>query len=361
MKENFRIEEYIRNSDFLKTLFKDDDISFEKIDDGNLNNIFKITSNSDTVIIKQCPNYIIKNHGKIDFPKDRIYFEYFGLKEFKKNMPRNIPEIFYFDEDNSLIIMEYLKDYIHLENLIRNFIPFDNIISQLSDFIACNLVNNSLDLATDKNKFYKRFDNQEIKNYLQKILFFVNPEIIEKNGKIKDNILELEYKFINQKDTLLHGNIKTDSILVYKSKFFVVDFESCFIGPYSFELSYLISSLIMDYIYCKNIIKNYDYSRYLLISLSKILEKFEKNFSKYYLIKNKHDLNFSQIITDSFGYASLHLLQNSTKIRILNKEYFQNNQEIQLLEYTKHINKIAFSILENHKNINNIEDLLIIL
>jgi 5-methylthioribose kinase len=359
LKENFKIEKYIKNSDFLKTLFKEDDVRIEKIDDGNLNNIFKITSNSDEVIIKQCPNYIIRNDKKIDFPKDRIYFEYFGLKEFKKNMPRNIPEIFYFDEENSLIIMQYLKDYINLENLIRNFTPFDNIISQLSDFIACNLVNNSLDLASNKDDFYKKFNNQEIKTYLQKILFFVNPEII--NEKIKNNILELEYKFINQNDTLLHGNLKTDSILVYKSKFFVVDFEACFIGPYSFELSYLISSLIMDYIYCKNIIKNYDYARYLLISLSKILEKFEKSFSKHYLSKNKDDLNFSKIITDAFGYASLHLLQNSIKIRILNKENFQNNQKIELLEYTKHINQIALSILENHKNINNIEDLLVIL
>lgn len=362
MKKNiFKIEKYIKENDYIKSLFNEENIEIEKIDDGNLNNIFKVSSLNNAVVIKQCPEYIYKNEEKVYFPKDRISFEYFALKQFKENTNRHIPEVFYFDKENSLIIMQYLKEYIQLEYLITNFIPFENIILALSDTIACNLVYNSLSFSNDKKDFYDKFNNYEIKNYLQSILFVINSTITDKNESIRKNLIELEYKFINRNDTLLHGNLKKDSIMIKKSSFFLLDFESSFIGPYSFELSYLISSFIMDYVYCKYIIKNYNYSEYLIISLSKFIEKFERSFSKYYLEKDSKELDISEIISDSFGFCSLQVLSSITKIRILNREDFENNREKELFEYTKHINHIALSILENFKNIKKVEDLLVIL
>lgn len=362
MKENiFNINEYINKSDFFKSLFNNEKIEIEKIDDGNLNNIFRISSLNHSVVLKQCPEYIYRDNETVALPKDRISFEYFALKEFKKNTPKHIPEVLFFDKENSLVILEYLNEYIPLKYLIINFIPFENIISKLSDTIALNLVYNTVSFTKDKKEFYNKFNNSEIKNYFQDILFSVNPEITDKKEKIKNNLRELEYKFIHENDTLLHGNLKKDSIMIRKSNFYLIDFESSFIGPYGFELSYLLASLIMDYVYCKYLINNQQYSQYLLVTISKILEKFEKSFIKYYNEKSTQKLDINQIINDSFGYTSLQLLSNVTKIRILNKENFANNQEKELLEYTKHLSIISLSILENLKDINKIEDLLIVL
>ncbi|XPV68646.1 MAG: hypothetical protein ACNI25_15260 [Halarcobacter sp.] len=360
-EEIFNIDMHIKNCEYLKTIFNDNEVSIEKIDDGMLNNIYKIFSSSKCVIIKQYPDYIIRDDKKIKLPLNRVNLEYSAIKKFKENTPRNILKVLFFDEKNSLIILQYLENYLTLEYLIHNFIAFDNISFRLSDSIARNLVFNSFKFSQDKKEFYNKFINLDMKNYLLNTLFFINPSIVEKNKKIKKNLDELEYKFINKNETLLHGNLKTSSIMIRKENFFLIDFDACFLGPYGFELSYLIASFIKEYIYCKNIINNYEYAKYLLIEFSNIIVKFEKNFSKYYFEKSKNNLDIKEIMSDSFAYGSLQLLQTVTKLHVLNKEVLKENEQNELLEFTKHINKVSLFILENYKDIKRIEDLLVIL
>lgn|GEM_PF-2596841 len=358
MKEKeFEIDKYIENSVFMKTLFKENGVLIEKIDDGMLNNIFKISSNENSVVIKQFPQYLVRGEKKIPLPLNRPNIEYNSLVKFKENTPRHIPKPLYLDEENSLVVLQYLEDYIPLEYIIKEFRAFDEILLPLGDTIACNLVNNSL----SKSEAFIEFENKKMKDYIKETLFVIDSLVLENNQKIKNNLQELEYKFINKNETLLHGNLKNDSIMVKKSNFFLIDFESSILGPYGFELAPLIQCFIMDYVFCKNVIKNHEYARYLLISLSKIIEKFEKSFCYYYEQKFNKKPEITELINDSFAYASLHMLQKIINIRIIHKQEFQNNEQTQLLEFTKHIKKISLIVLENFKSINKIEDLLVVL
>ncbi|MGM0518794.1 MAG: hypothetical protein ACQERD_04030 [Campylobacterota bacterium] len=131
MKNIRLVRNYIQSNNLLKEYFKNQIPTINKIDDGNLNNIYILSifnNECNPLVIKHYPNYIIENKEKINMPKNRAYYEYNGLNIFKQNSFRNVPELFFYDEDNSLIITKFIQNSKNLNNILLNNNNFNRYI-----------------------------------------------------------------------------------------------------------------------------------------------------------------------------------------------------------------------------------------
>src|SRR4051812_10216650 len=93
------LNKYIKNNEILKNFFNDKHLAISEIGDGNLNLIFLVESTFNKAIIKQSLPYL-RCVGK-DFPlcKERINYEIAALKEFYKQTPNHIPNVYHADQE----------------------------------------------------------------------------------------------------------------------------------------------------------------------------------------------------------------------------------------------------------------------
>lgn len=339
------IKKYVKENTFLQKHFTNQMPTINKIDDNQLNNIYKLSiKNSDfkSLIIKHLPSYKTINKQKIVMPKNRADFEYFGLKRFKENSFRFVPEVYFFDKEKELVIMEYVQESFSFRSLIKNKLEFKENIITLADFIATNLSLNSLPL---QNQDFD-FENIEIKNYIYETLFFIHPDLLQKNEFLKNNFEELKNNFLEKNEALIHSNIKENSILCKNSTIFVLDYETCLKAPYSFELSKILSELFIDYIYYLK--EDYAYAIKIAGNISIFIDKFEKYFQSE-LAKNSKNCDIKNTIQEAYGYCALHILQHSNALR--------KKSDIPQF-FVDVIFVFSLDILVNLKQINSFEDIL---
>jgi 5-methylthioribose kinase len=73
-------------------------------------------------------------------------------------------------------------------------------------------------------------------------------ERIANDVELKTKILQLKYKFMNQSDALLHGDLHTGSIMINQEDTYIIDSEFAFVGPMGFDVGALIANLVMSWV-----------------------------------------------------------------------------------------------------------------
>ncbi|TGR62866.1 S-methyl-5-thioribose kinase, partial [bacterium M00.F.Ca.ET.194.01.1.1] len=79
-----------------------------EVGDGNLNLVFIVEGASGGAIVKQALPYVRLVGDSWPLPLKRSFFEYHALTRQEARAPGSVPAIYYFDETQALIIMEYL-------------------------------------------------------------------------------------------------------------------------------------------------------------------------------------------------------------------------------------------------------------
>ena len=92
----------------------------EEVGDGYLNLVFIVKSLAGSAIVKQALPYVRLVGDSWPLPLYRAYFEYHALTRQASRAKGTVPKIYYFNNDQAMIIMEYLS-LIHISEPTRPY------------------------------------------------------------------------------------------------------------------------------------------------------------------------------------------------------------------------------------------------
>ena len=337
MTKNQIIDYIFENFDFFN---KKENLICEEIGDGNINYVFRVYDklNNKSVVVKQSDTLLRSSGRPLDIYRSKIEAEV--LKIENDLSPGSVPEIYHYDEEKALIVMEDISDY---KNLRKEFLEgniYNHLADSFSEFLADTLIPTT-DLVISrakKKERAKKFTNPELCDITEDLVLtepyfnYKNRNIItdglEKfvednlynDKKLHFEVLKLKDKFQNYSQALLHGDLHLGSIFANEKGIKVIDPEFSFYGPIGYDIGNVWGNIV------------FPLANYLIVKEDKdILEKIlnllkdtiDKTIEKLNIIYNKkvefeyfNNEDFKkyyirEIISDSIGYAGTEIIRRT--------------------------------------------------
>lgn len=241
--------------------------SVKEVGDGNLNLVFIVTGDRGSAIVKQALPYVRLVGESWPLPLKRSYFEYHALKRQAARDPGLVPEIYFFDESQALIVMEFLTPHVILRRALIDGRQLPKIGRDLGLFVARTLFRGSdLSMATREKKADLALfaDNIELCDITENLVFSdpyfeaelnrhttpqLDPVVAELRADrdLKVEAQRLKHLFSAKAETLCHGDLHTGSVMVTDDETRVIDPEFAFYGPISFDVGMLLANFWMSY------------------------------------------------------------------------------------------------------------------
>ena len=236
----------------------------KEVGDGNLNLVFIVTGPKGAVIVKQALPYVRLVGESWPLPLIRTFFEYHALTRQAQRDPGAVPEVYHFDEAQSMIVMEYLTPHIILRQGLIAGIRYAGLGKRLGQFCARTLFRGSeLSLPTARRKAdLALFSGNVALCDITENLVFSDPYfdapmnrhtpgldrlVTELRADVPLKIVaqHLKMAFTTQAETMLHGDLHTGSVMVSTDDIRVIDPEFVTYGPIGFDVGMLIANFLM--------------------------------------------------------------------------------------------------------------------
>ena len=237
-----------------------------EIGDGNLNYVFRVKSveSGKSVIIKQA-GIELRIAKDFDISTDRNRIEVGMLKLEKKLCPKLIGDIYLYDPIMKCFAMEDLHDYTVMRYALMRHEIFPRFAEDITDFLV-----NTLFLTTDrvmdskeKKALAKEYVNPQLCADISEALVFTEPytdankrnlvfapnvEFVKKelydDQSLRLEVAKLKYDFMNNAQSLLHGDLHTGSIFIKQGATKVMDPEFAFYGPMGYDIGNVVANMI---------------------------------------------------------------------------------------------------------------------
>ena len=238
-----------------------------EVGDGNLNLVFTVLGPKGRVIVKQALPYVRLVGESWPLPLYRAFYEYHALTRQAARDPGAVPEVFLFDEDQALIIMEFL----HPHRILRQTFIAGERVAGLGDFLgryAARTAFRGSELSmksADKKADVALFAGNVAIPAISEALVFTDPyydATMNHHNPVLDGIVaglradvavkvavqHLFMGFASNTETLLHGDLHSGSVMSTDSDSRVIDPEFAQYGPFGFDLGMLLANLAMAYL-----------------------------------------------------------------------------------------------------------------
>lgn len=239
----------------------------EEVGDGNLNLVFIVTGPAGAVIVKQALPYVRLVGDSWPLPLTRAFYEYHALTRQAARDPGRVPEVFHFDEDQALIVMEYLSPHAILRGRLIAGLRTEGLGDALGRFCARTAFRGSdlgMATATKKADTALFLGNVELCDITESLVFtdpYFDAEMNNHNPHLDGLVAELRgntdlkteaqhmlAKFANNAETLCHGDLHTGSVMCTDTETKVIDPEFGFYGPMGFDIGMLMANYLMAYL-----------------------------------------------------------------------------------------------------------------
>ena len=308
-KEHFKMNEddiKVYTVEKLKLFENIDDVVVSEIGDGNINYVFKAfdKKSNKSIVIKQADKLLRSSQRPLDIDRSRIEAE---VMMFYSRVAKDyVPYIYDYDKVMCALTMEDISDCENLRHGLMKCKIYKNFAEDITTFMVNTLVS-TMDIAMnpwEKKENVKRYTNIELCDITEKLVFtdpytnFYGTNIVLDESKdfvdkeiYKDEELifeagKLKYKFMNNPQSLIHGDLHSGSIFVNDSKTKVIDPEFAFYGPIGYDVGNVVGNLFFSYIYTEIMGENRDdknnYLSWLEITISEIIDKFIVKFNIAY-------------------------------------------------------------------------------
>ena len=237
-----------------------------EVGDGNLNLVFIVSGLKGTAVVKQALPYVRLVGDSWPLPRNRAFFETQTLERESARDPGRVPVIYYFDADQSLIIMEYLTPHKILRGLLIEGQKIEGLAKALGIFCARTAFRGS-DLsmgAAAKKADVALYQGNAALCKITEELVFTDPfydaklnhhtpalgplvTMLRKDVAMKSEVQLLLMSFTSAAETLCHGDLHTGSVMCTENDTKVIDPEFGFYGPMGFDFGMLLANLLMSY------------------------------------------------------------------------------------------------------------------
>ena len=238
-----------------------------EVGDGNLNLVFIVEGERDSVVVKQALPYVRLVGESWPLPLERSWFEYSALTEQARHAPGLTPEVFHFDRAQAMIVMEYLRPHVIMRKGLIGGIRYPRFAGDIAEFLAATLFNTSAlagTAATHKARVELFAPNTALCKITEDLVFtdpyreaplnrWTRPwldaekQAFERDSALKVAAQALKLKFMTSAEALIHGDLHTGSIMVTGEDTRVIDPEFAFIGPMGFDVGAVIGNLLLAY------------------------------------------------------------------------------------------------------------------
>lgn len=237
-----------------------------EVGDGNLNLVFIVEGSAGAVVAKQALPYVRLVGESWPLPLSRAHFEHLALVEQAIHASQFVPEIYYYDADMALTVMEYLTPHIILRKGLIQGITYPKMAVHLGQFLADTLFNTSdlkLSAPEKKQKMAQYLDNTAMCKISEDLIFdepyfnaplnrHTTPQLddisvaFQNDAPLKAAVQAFKWKFLNQPEALLHADLHTGSVMVTNDDTRAIDPEFAFYGPMGFDIGAVIANLILS-------------------------------------------------------------------------------------------------------------------
>lgn len=358
--------------------FQNSDLECKEIGDGNLNYVFRVIDKvtKKSVIIKQgYEEARISADIKISTDRNRIEAEILKLQN--SYAPGYVPKVYEYDSIMSCIIMEDLSDYEIMRSALMRHEIFPNFSEEISTFLVRTLLLSS-DLCMEhkeKKNRVQTYINPELCEITEQLvytepyfncrnrnnIFSLNERFVQEqlynDSNLHLEVTKLKFDFMNNAQSLIHGDLHTGSIFISQKGTKVIDPEFGFYGPMGYDIGNIIANLIFSWNNANATIedsnKKEQYLKWIENEISKIIDLFKLKFVTLYdetcsekLAKNNKFMKFylENIISDTAGVAGLELIRRTVGLAnvkditsITNVEKRKKAERINILVGKKYI------------------------
>lgn len=350
------IPEYLRSLESMQSVFSNfDSLEIEEVGDGNLNYVFLISNREkpdETVALKQAVPYLRVVGESYPLSRERMRFEIQALVKQKELCPQLVPTIYYSSVEMSVVIMQNLRAHQILRGQIIEGRTFPYLAEHMSTFLAQTLfhtsdwylssadkkeavatfINKDLCKLTEDFVFTYAFEKHETNDY-NEALTEEDINFIQHDGELKVALAEMKYKFMNNAEAMLHGDLHIGSIMANEKGTYVIDPEFSFYGPMGFDLGAFIGNLFMSYFshqHRQQLLRNEprDYRTWILGTISDTWNQFAKKFDALWQdqqqkndplyfdypngsthAKQQRARFLQQVLSDALGFAACKMLR----------------------------------------------------
>lgn len=341
-----------------------------------------------SVILKQVLPFVraYKEKGTIlPLTLKRLITEVNYIRLLDKVIPDGVAKIYWWDETESILIMENLSRMSILRNGLIDRKKFPKFSQQIGEFLGKSAFYTSelfLDVGekkslenlfkVDKNDdlLEKKIFEDSILNNKQRKIYFKLKETLDDfcyDEEVIKEVKVLKALFMNKNQCLIHADLHSSNIFIDDHYMKVFDSEFARFGPISFDLGGLIGSLILNYaslIGMESIseTKRTDYQNYLLEMIQAIYQEFEKSFIKIQ-DKNEHMnethqyFDMKSTFEESVGFAacvSISRLYDDD----LSDDFKRINNLDERAKGQKFVIMLAKSMLLDRKSFDSVEGVL---
>ncbi|MFS0727260.1 S-methyl-5-thioribose kinase [Paenibacillus sp. 1P07SE] len=367
------------------------ELACREIGDGNLNLVFHITDaiSGKSLILKQALPYAKVVGESWPLTLDRARIESEALIIEGKLAPGLVPQVYRYDPELALTVMEDLSDHIIMRRGLIEGRRYPQFAEDISTFMANTLFFTSdLGMNQQEKKIQSgRFINPELCKITEDLIFD-DPYTDSPNNNYDaaiadaaealhtDDALHLEVAILRQKfltsgQALLHGDLHTGSIFVKEDSTKVIDPEFAYYGPSGFDVGATIANLLLNYAaqehWHQDVQERADYRLYLLGTIREIWTLFERKFLQLW---DEHGIDRLQ--NTAAGYKRLYmsnLLQDTTgfagcKIvrRIVGLSHVADVDTIPDAQAKERAQRLALqigtSLIKRNRQIESIEELI---
>ena len=307
--EHFRMDEEaikVYVAEKLKLFENIEDIKVSEIGDGNINYVFRAEDikSKKSVVIKQADKLLRSSKRPLDVDRNRIEAEV--LKFYGEVASDYVPKIYHYDEVMCALTMEDISEYENLRYGLMKKKIYKNFAEDITTFMVNTLIS-TMDIVMNpwkKKEDVKKYINVELCDITEKLVFTdpytnhfgTNIVLDESSEFVKKEIYDdeelvfeagkLKYKFMNNPQSLLHGDLHSGSIFVTESKTKVIDPEFAFYGPIGYDLGNVVGNLFFSYIHSDIVmsdeVEKRAYLSYLETTIAEIMDKFTEKFGRAY-------------------------------------------------------------------------------
>ncbi|WP_160032911.1 S-methyl-5-thioribose kinase [Paenibacillus sp. An7] len=365
-------------------------LACQEIGDGNLNLVFHITDTNsrNSVIVKQALPYakIVGESWPLSLDRARIEREV--LQEEYRICPGSVPEVYYYDDELALTIMEDLSDHVIMRKGLIEGNHYPLFSKHIGEFMARTLFYTS-DLAMDqslKKEKVKKFVNPDQCKITEDLIFEEPYRLSERNNyspSIEDEaealrtdrelhleISILREKFLTEAQALLHGDLHTGSIFVTSESTKVIDPEFAYYGPMGFDIGAVLANLLLHYVSIPGWIIDEAAAtaraEELLLMVQNVWTEFEHHFCELwdqdvqdYMARTNgyQEFYIAKLLQDSAGFAGSKMIR-----RIVGLAHVADIDTISNETIREQAERTALSIgknlVKNHRRITSITDLM---